>query len=70
MRASSVTARLGTVLPVKDWAWWRLPWLLRIYIGAVSAAALALIAVVAAAWLAVERRTPAKPEATFQRQPR
>ena len=48
MRASSVTARLGTVLPVKDWAWWRLPWLLRIYIGAVPAAALALIAVAGA----------------------
>ena len=48
MRASSVTARLRTVLPVKDWAWWRLPWLLRIYIGAVPAAALALIALAGA----------------------
>ena len=43
MRASSVTARLRTALLVRDWAWWRLPGLLRIYIGAVPAAALALI---------------------------
>jgi diguanylate cyclase (GGDEF)-like protein len=43
MRASSVTARLRTALRVTDWAWWRLPGLLRIYIGAVPAAALALI---------------------------
>ncbi len=43
MRASSVTVRLRTALPVRDWAWWRLPGLLRIYIGAVPAAALALI---------------------------
>jgi diguanylate cyclase (GGDEF)-like protein len=43
MRASSVTVRLRTALPVRDWAWWRLPGLLRIYIGAVPAAAFALI---------------------------
>jgi len=43
MRASSVTARLRTALLVRDWGWWRLPGLLRIYIGAVPAAALALI---------------------------
>jgi diguanylate cyclase (GGDEF)-like protein len=43
MRASSVTVRLRTALRVRDWAWWRLPGLLRIYIGAVPAAALALI---------------------------
>ena len=43
MRASSVTARLRTVLLVRDCAWWRLPALLRIYIGAVPAVALALI---------------------------
>ena len=43
MRASSVTARLRTALRVRDWAWWRLPWLLRIYIGAVPAVALVLI---------------------------
>ena len=42
MRASSVTARLRTALLVRDWAWWRLPWLLRLYVGAVPAAALAL----------------------------
>ena len=43
MRASSVTARLRTALRVRDWAWWRLPWPLRIYIGAVPAVALVLI---------------------------
>jgi diguanylate cyclase (GGDEF)-like protein len=42
MRASSVTARLRTALLVRDWAWWRLPWSLRIYIGAVPAVALVL----------------------------
>ena len=48
MRASSVTARLRAVLLVRDWAWWRLPGLLRVYIGAVSAAAIVLIALAAA----------------------
>jgi diguanylate cyclase (GGDEF)-like protein len=48
MRASSVTARLRAVLLVRDWAWWRLPGLLRIYIGAVPAAAIALIVLAAA----------------------
>jgi diguanylate cyclase (GGDEF)-like protein len=43
MRASSVTARLRTALRVRDWAWWRLPVSLRIYIGAVPAVALVLI---------------------------
>ena len=43
MRASSVTARLRTVLLVRNWAWWRLPVSLRIYIGAVPAVALVLI---------------------------
>ena len=52
MRASSVTVRLRTALPVRDWAWWRLPGLLRIYIGAVPAAALALIVLAAGSVLA------------------
>jgi GGDEF domain-containing protein len=43
MRASSVTTRLRTPLLVRDWAWWRLPGPLRIYIGAVPAVAFALI---------------------------
>jgi diguanylate cyclase (GGDEF)-like protein len=47
MRASSVTRRLREAIVVRDWAWWRLPWLLRLYVGVVPAAALAL-AVVAA----------------------
>jgi diguanylate cyclase (GGDEF)-like protein len=54
MRASSVTKRLLAGLVVRDWAWWRLPVLLRIYVGAVPAAALVLIAVAASqtAWQA------------------
>lgn len=48
MRASSITGRLPAGLLVRDWAWWRLPGLLRTYVGAVPAVALALIAVAAA----------------------
>jgi diguanylate cyclase (GGDEF)-like protein len=47
MRASSVTRRLLACAVVRDWAWWRLPALLRIYVGVVPAIALA--AIVAAA---------------------
>jgi diguanylate cyclase (GGDEF)-like protein len=47
MRASSVTRRLLACAVVRDWAWWRLPALLRIYVGVVPATALA--AIVAAA---------------------
>jgi diguanylate cyclase (GGDEF)-like protein len=53
MRASSVTAspavRLAAGLSVRDWAWWRLPGLVRAYIGAVPVAALALTALAASA---------------------
>jgi diguanylate cyclase (GGDEF)-like protein len=46
MRASSVTAssagRLAAGLSVRDWAWWRLPGLVRAYVGAVPVVALAL----------------------------
>ena len=48
MRASSITGRLPAGLLVRDWAWWRLPGLLRTYVGAVPAVALALAAVAAA----------------------
>ncbi|HWM98632.1 MAG TPA: hypothetical protein VNO54_16450, partial [Streptosporangiaceae bacterium] len=48
MEASSVTRRLLAVVMVRDWAWWRLPWLLRFYVGAVPLAALVLIGVTAA----------------------
>jgi diguanylate cyclase (GGDEF)-like protein len=47
MRASPVTYRLPAGLAVRDWAWWRLPGLLRLYVGAVPAAALVVIAVAA-----------------------
>ena len=42
MEASSVTRRLLAGVMVRDWAWWRLPWLLRCYVGAVPLAMLAL----------------------------
>jgi diguanylate cyclase (GGDEF)-like protein len=42
MEASSVTRRLLAGAMVRDWAWWRLPWLLRCYVGAVPLATLAL----------------------------
>ena len=48
MEASSATRRLRAVVTVRDWAWWRLPWLLRCYVGAVPLAALALIGAAAA----------------------
>jgi diguanylate cyclase (GGDEF)-like protein len=40
MQASSATRRLRAVVMVRDWAWWRLPWPLRCYVGAVPLAAL------------------------------
>jgi diguanylate cyclase (GGDEF)-like protein len=53
MRASSVTApsagRLAAGLSVRDWAWWRLPGLVRAYVGAVPVVALALAALAASA---------------------
>ena len=42
MEASSVTRRLLAGAMVRDWAWWRLPWLLRCYVGAVPLAMLVL----------------------------
>ena len=42
MEASSVTRRLLAGAMVRDWAWWRLPWLLRCYVGFVPLATLAL----------------------------
>ena len=42
MEASSVPRRLLAGAMVRDWAWWRLPWLLRCYVGSVPLATLAL----------------------------
>jgi diguanylate cyclase (GGDEF)-like protein len=42
MEASSVTRRLLAAAMVRDWAWWRLPWLLRCYVGSVPLATLVL----------------------------
>jgi diguanylate cyclase (GGDEF)-like protein len=42
MEASSVTRRLLAGAMVRDWAWWRLPWLLRCYLGSVPLAMLVL----------------------------
>src|SRR5260370_25536949 len=43
MEASSFTRRLLAHAAFWDWAWWRLPWLLRGYVGAVPVTAVALI---------------------------
>jgi diguanylate cyclase (GGDEF)-like protein len=48
MRVSSVTGRLRGAATVRDWEWWRLPWPLRLYVGAVPLAALAATALAAA----------------------
>jgi diguanylate cyclase (GGDEF)-like protein len=48
MRASSLTSRLKRGVLVQNWLWWRLPLLLRIYVGAMPVAAVAVIGVAAA----------------------
>src|SRR5919201_1224429 len=48
MEASLATRRLRAVVMVRDWVWWRLPWLLRCYVGSVPLAALLLIGFMAA----------------------
>src|ERR1700755_850922 len=48
MRASSLTSRLKRGVMVQNWIWWRLPLLLRIYVGAMPVAAVAAIGVAAA----------------------
>jgi diguanylate cyclase (GGDEF)-like protein len=48
MRASSLTSRLKQGVMVQNWLWWRLPLLLRIYVGAMPVAAVAAIGVAAA----------------------
>ena len=45
MEATSITRRLLAGAAVRDWAWWELPKLLRIYVAAVPLAALALIGI-------------------------
>ena len=44
MEASSVTSRLLARASVRKWAWWRLPWPLRCYVGAAPLAMVVLIA--------------------------
>jgi diguanylate cyclase (GGDEF)-like protein len=44
MQVSSVTRRLLAAAVVRDWAWWRLPKLLRWYVGAVPFIAVVVIA--------------------------
>ena len=43
MEASSAARRLLAGVTVRDWAWWRLPWLLRCYIGSVPLVWLVLL---------------------------
>ena len=54
MQASSLTSRLWRGMVIRDWAWWRLPPLLRCYVAIMPAIALAAIGVMAARtdWLA------------------
>src|ERR1700750_2050063 len=42
MEASSATRRMLAGVAARDWAWWRLPWLLRCYVGSVPLALLIL----------------------------
>ena len=42
MEASSLTRRVLAHAVIRDWAWWKLPWLLRSYVGGVVAGAFAL----------------------------
>jgi diguanylate cyclase (GGDEF)-like protein len=48
MKASSLTSRLKRGVMVQNWLWWRLPLLLRIYVGFMPVAAVAAIGVAAA----------------------
>ena len=43
MEVTSVTRRLLERVAVQKWAWWRLPWLLRCYVGAIPLATVVLI---------------------------
>jgi diguanylate cyclase (GGDEF)-like protein len=56
MEASSVTRRWLARADARRWAWWKLPWLLRIYVGTIPLAAVALTAFAASqtAWHAAE----------------
>jgi diguanylate cyclase (GGDEF)-like protein len=48
MRGSSLTSRYTTAVSVRDWPWWRLPSVLRLYVAAPPAVALLVIAGAAA----------------------
>ena len=43
MEASSITRRVLAHASVRKWAWWRLPWPLRLYVGAAPVAMVVLI---------------------------
>ena len=47
MEASSVTPRILSRADVRDWAWWHLPWNLRIYVASVALGGLAIAGVTA-----------------------
>src|SRR5262252_4876356 len=48
MQASSLTSRLRRGMVIRDWAWWRLPPLLRCYVAIMPVIALVAIGVMAA----------------------
>lgn len=45
MQASSLIARIGRCVSVRDWLWWRLPLTVKTYVGAVPVASAAVIGV-------------------------
>ena len=58
MEASSITRRALAHMSVRKWAWWRLPWPLRLYVGAAPVAMVVLIgyAIPRTTWYASDLR--------------
>jgi diguanylate cyclase (GGDEF)-like protein len=56
MQASSLTSHLMKVMAVREWRWWQLPLMLRLYVAALPVVALTVIGIAAAntAWRAPE----------------
>ena len=52
MQASSLASRIKRCVMVRDWAWWQLPLLMRLYVALPPVSALAVIGIAAAFWLA------------------
>ena len=48
MQASSFASRIKRCVTVRDWPWWQLPWLMRLYVALPPVTALAVIGILAA----------------------